>query len=160
MIHALLLAAAVATPGQPALPAIPIGGAFVRSGAVFNAAELARLASATVRAIDHDGSTGEYRGARLADIVHAAGAPVGGAVRGKAARAFVSVSAADGYSAIFTLAELQTKAERCAPILADTRDGRRLGRDVGPLRIVAPCDSTHARWVREVTKLTVIVSPK
>lgn len=118
------------------------------------------LARDTVTAVDHNGSRGVYGGARIADILHAAGVPIGGAVRGPAARAFVRVSAVDGYAAIFTLAELETTQARCAPILAETRNGRPLAPGTGPLRIVAPCDRTHARWVREVTRLTVVVSPK
>src|SRR5450631_1509457 len=45
-----------------------------------------------------------------------------------------------------------------APILAEARDGTPLPSKQGPVQIVAPCDLTHARWVRGVTQLTVIVS--
>jgi hypothetical protein len=59
-------------------------------------------------AVDHDGRSSKYEGIRLADVVRDAGAPVGDAVRGSAARAYILVSAADGYAAFFTLGELDT----------------------------------------------------
>jgi hypothetical protein len=165
MIASLLLSALVAAPssaqlGPSVAGPVPVSGALVRPGVVWDAAAMPGLSRVTVRAIDHDGSSAQYRGARVADIVHAAGVPVGGAVRGAAARAYVRVSATDGYAAIFSLAELQTTQAQCAPILAETRNGWALTAGVGPLRIVAPCDRTHARWVRGVTRLTVIVSAK
>jgi hypothetical protein len=45
------------------------------------------------------------------------------------ARSYVVVRAADGYAAVFSLAELE----------------------IGPFRMLAPCDKTQARWAREVT---------
>jgi hypothetical protein len=160
MIAAMVLAAvSAAAPLLPAAAPVPVSGAFVRPGAAASAAAV-RPAVITVRAIDHNGSRASYRGVRLADLLRARGVPVGGAVRGDAARAYVRVSAYDGYAAIFTLAELQTADSRCAPIVADARNGLRLPPGTGPVRIVAPCDRMHARWVRGVTKLTVIVAPK
>jgi hypothetical protein len=158
MIRGFLLAAVVASPVASPLPVVPIGGAFVRSASALDAAAWARLPHVKTKAVDHDGKVGEYDGVRLADLLKDAGAPVGDAVRGKAARAYVLVSASDGYTAIFTLAELDSVATRCAPLLADARDQLPLSSDTGPVRVVAPCDRTHARWVRGVTKLTVVVA--
>lgn len=159
MIRTLLLVAVIAPPAKLPQPVIPVGGAFVRPAAALDDAVWKRLPHVEAKAADHDGNVGSYGGVRLADLLRDAGAPVGAAVRGKAARAYVLVSAADEYSAIFTLAELQTRDTRCAPLLANSRDRVALRSDDGPIRVVAPCDRTHARWVRGVTKLTVIVTP-
>jgi hypothetical protein len=97
---------------------------------------------------------GTYGGVRLADLVRAAGAPAGD-VRGRAAAAYLAAHGSDGYVAIYSLAELDSTAERCAPILADTRNGVRIGADVGPLRVVAPCDRRASRSVRNVVALTI-----
>jgi hypothetical protein len=91
---------------------------------------------------------------RLADLVRAAGAPAGD-VRGRAAAAYLAVHGSDGYIAIFSLPELDSTVERCAPILADTKGGVRIGADVGPLRVVAPCDRHASRSVRNVVALTI-----
>jgi hypothetical protein len=160
MIASLLLSALVAAPsaavlGPPIPSPVPVSGDLVRTGVVWNAAGMPGLKRVTVQAIDHGGSAAQYGGVRVADILHAAGVPIGDSVRGTAARAYVRVSATDGYAAIFSLAELQTTQAQCAPILAEKRNGW-----AGPLRIVAPCDRTHARWVRGVTQFAVVISPK
>ena len=158
LVRAFVLAGAVASPAATPLTVVPVGGALVRPGTALDAAAWARLPHVRVKAADHDGKVGEFAGVRIADVLHDAGAPVGDAVRGEAARAYVLVSASDGYAAIFTLAELDTAEARCAPILADARDGAPLAGDAGPVRVVAPCDRTHARWVRGITNLTVVVA--
>ncbi len=53
---------------------------------------------------------------------------------------------------------IETSEARCAPLLADARDRSPLPPHVGPVQVVAPCDRTHARWVRAVTELTIVVA--
>jgi hypothetical protein len=38
-------------------------------------------------------------------------------------------------------------------------EARRRARDVGPFRMLAPCDKTRARWVREVTGFSIVTIP-
>ena len=66
------------------------------------------------------------------------------------------VEAADGYKAVFALAELDPAFAVRDIILADKRDGKPLGAKEGPFRIVAPGDKRGARWVRQVTALRLI----
>ncbi|MBD5634300.1 MAG: molybdopterin-dependent oxidoreductase [Candidatus Eremiobacteraeota bacterium] len=163
VVAAMLLATASPVPAQPTVPVqpatVPIAGALVRPGAARDAAARGRLSRESITATDPDKRVSVYEGVRVADVLRDAGASVGDAVRGQVARAYVVVTASDRYSVVFSLAELQTAESRCAPIVADTRDGNPLGVDVGPLRIVAPCDLTHARWVRGVSSLSVVVVP-
>jgi hypothetical protein len=162
MIPPWVLAAALAASPAPAPAAaapVPVTGDLVRPGFAFDAAARAALPRTSVSGTDPDASVATYDGVALADIVHAAGANVGDAVRGSAARAYVVVHASDGYVAVFSLAELRGAETRCTPILADARDGSALAAAVGPLRVVAPCDLTHARWVRGVVSLSVVVVP-
>ncbi len=155
---ALGLAASPVTP-PAAVPAVPITGDLVRAGSVFDAAARSAVPRTSVSGTDPDASVATYDGVALADIVRAAGAKVGDAVRGSAARAYVVVHASDGYVAVFSLAELRGAENRCTPILADARDGMPLAAAVGPLRVVAPCDLTHARWVHGVVSLSIVVVP-
>jgi hypothetical protein len=97
---------------------------------------------------------GTYSGVRLADLVRTTGAPAGD-VRGRAVAAYLAVRGSDGYVAIFSLVELDSTVERCAPILADTKDGVKIGADIGPLRVIAPCDRRASRSVRNVVSLTI-----
>jgi hypothetical protein len=157
-VLAAALAAAPAS-SSAAVPAIPVTGDLVGPGFVFDATGRAALPRTSVSGTDPDASVATYDGVALADIVHAAGANVGDAVRGAAARAYLVVHANDGYVAVFSLAELRGAETRCTPILADARDGSALAATVGPLRVVAPCDLTHARWVRGVVSLSIVVVP-
>jgi hypothetical protein len=157
----VLVAALTASPAPAplALAPVPVTGDLVRPGFVFDAAARAAVPRTSASGTDPDASVATYDGVALADIVHAAGANVGDAVRGSAARAYVAVHGSDGYVAMFSLAELRGAETRCTPILADARDGNALAAAVGPLRVVAPCDLTHARWVRGVVSLSIVVVP-
>ena len=157
MIAGLAIAAVLAASPAPIAPAVvPVTGDFVTAGYTFDSA-MQSAGRVSVDVTDSDKSAATFGGVPLAEVLRAAGASVGDAVRGKAARTIVVVHAADGYSAAFSLAELRTSAGRCAPILATTRDGAPLPSGTGPVRIVAPCDLTHARWVHGVASLSVLV---
>ena len=153
MMRTIVLAAIVAA--APPVR-IPIDGVSVHAGAAVDAAAWAKLSHVSVSAVDHDGHTSVYEGVRLADVIDDAGAPVGDHVRGPAARTFVLVSAQDGYTAVFALGELDTSEARCAPLLAEARDGAPLTAPAGPVQVIAPCDRTHARWVRGVNRLSLV----
>jgi len=104
------------------------------------------------------GTPESTKASEIGDVLRDAGAPVGDGLRGPAARTYVLVSAKDGYSAVFALGEIETSEARCAPLLADARDRSPLPPHVGPVQVVAPCDRTHARWVRAITELTIVVA--
>lgn len=161
MIATVVFAAlvAAASPAPVSLPAVPVTGTLARDRFSFDATARATAPRVAVAATDANRSVATFGGVALAEILREAGAPIGDAVRGPAARAFVIVHATDGYAAVFSLAETQNADARCAPILADTRDGGALDATSGPLRIVAPCDLTHARWVHGVASLEIVVVP-
>ena len=71
------------------------------------------------------------------------------------ARTSLLVQAADGYRAVFSLAELDPALTSNPVLLADTRDGRPPDSVKGPWRVVVVSDKRPARWVRGVTVLTV-----
>jgi len=67
----------------------------------------------------------------------------------------VVATASDGYRAVFALAEFDPGFTDQVILLADKRDGKSLSAREGPLRIIVPSEKRHARWVREVSSLTV-----
>jgi hypothetical protein len=69
------------------------------------------------------------------------------------------VEAADGYRAVFTLAELAPGLGSRDVLLADVEDGHPLSSTVGPWRLVAPGDGAGARSVRQVIALRVRDEP-
>ena len=81
-------------------------------------------------------------------------------LRGTAMATYVVAEGNDGYRVIFSAAELDSGIIDSEVIVADTMDGKPIGQDVGPLRLVAPHEKRPARWVRMLTTITVVHPPK
>src|ERR1700693_1748534 len=99
-------------------------------------AELKAMPRTKVTAKGHDGSTHEYEGVTLVSLLAKAGAPQAGDLRGKNMTLCVVAEASDGYRAAFSLAELDADFAGESVVVADTVDGKDLGTDQGPLRLV------------------------
>lgn len=119
-------------------------------------AELKAMPSETVTAKDHDGTTASYEGVPLHAILSRAGAPQGESLRGEELRLCVLVKAADGYQAVFALAELDPLFTDRQALLAYRRDGVELDAKAGPLRLVIPDEKRQGRWVRQVKELEIV----
>ena len=119
-------------------------------------AELQTMPAAKASVKDHDGSTGSYEGIPLHAILHNAGVPQGESLRGDPLQLCVLVSAADGYKACFTLAELDPLFTDRQVLLAYRRNGSDLDAKTGPLRLVIPDEKRQGRWVRQVTQLEIV----
>ena len=120
---------------------------------------LRRLPRAEVRVADHREAGKEltYAGVPLVEVLRAAGLVLDPGMAGirQTVSASVLVEAADGYRAVFALAELDPALTDRVILLADTRDGQPLGPGEGPLRLVVPGDKRPARAVRQVVMITV-----
>jgi hypothetical protein len=122
----------------------------------FDAAALAKLPQQTIHAEAH-GKSFDCTGPRLIDLLTTVGAASGEALRGKNLAIYVRASAADGYQAVFSLAELDPgMSGEYAPIVTTSCEGHALDAKEGPFRIIAPRDKRPARWVRELTALDVL----
>ncbi|HUD43485.1 MAG TPA: molybdopterin-dependent oxidoreductase [Dokdonella sp.] len=133
---------------------VKIGGE-VAKPLTLDAALLARLPRSKVKAAAH-GVEGEWEGVSLIEMLRAAGAPVGAALRGQDLQLYVRVSAADGYRVVYALAELDPAFRDDGVILADRRDGRPIAGDEGPFRLIAPREARPGRWVRQVIAIDVL----
>jgi hypothetical protein len=120
-----------------------------------SAAEFAKLPHTSVQAEGHDAKLSKFEGVLLADLLRKAGVKFGGEMRGPAVALAVVVGAADGYRAVFGVAELDSAFSDRTILVSDRRDGAPTAASEGPLRIVATGDKRYARWVRQVTTLTV-----
>jgi hypothetical protein len=67
----------------------------------------------------------------------------------------VLVEAADGFQALFSLAELRPELTDRVILLADTKDGQPLRPREGPFRILVCAEKLPARWVCQVKAMTV-----
>ena len=98
-------------------------------------------------------------GPYLIDLLGAVGAPAGEALRGKNLALYVRVSAADGYRAVFALAELDPDLRSDVPIVTASCNGNALDAKDGPFRLVVPGEKRPARWVRQVTAVDLLRAP-
>ena len=120
------------------------------------AADLAKLPRQTVRAADRGQEAASFEGIPLGELARLAGAPLGEAVKhGDPPNWYVVVESKDGYRTLFALAELDPAFQDKGIVLVDRKDGKPLGDDEGPFRIVAPGEKRHARWARQVTGIRV-----
>ena len=122
---------------------------------VLRAADLAGLPRDTARTTFPGGATLTYTGVKLTDVLRRVGVPVD-TLRGPAKVTRVLVEAADGYRALFSLAELSPSFGGRHVLLADQVDGHPLPANEGPWRLAAAGDGDeHGRWVRQVAAIRV-----
>jgi len=143
-----------ATKSAPSSVVLTIGGE-VANPIKLTAGDLAKLPRRSVQAKDHDGKDTAFEGIELAEVLKLAGVKSGEQLRGKELALFLVVEATDGYRAVFALPEVDHAFTDRIILLADRRDGKPLAEKEGPLRIVVPDEKCQARWVRQVTSLTV-----
>jgi hypothetical protein len=117
--------------------------------------DLEAMARETVNVVDEKGNHVAYEGVPVIEIMRRVGAPTGHGIHGKSTTLYLLVSASDGYHAVFALPELDPDFGDRHILLVDRRDGKALASNEGPFRIVAPEDKRHARWVRNVTSLSI-----
>lgn len=124
------------------------------------ATDLAKLPRHTARVKDHNGAEATFEGTPLLEILRLAGVKLGEQLHGKEMTTYVLVKAADDYQVVFALPELDPGFTDRVIFLADHRDGKPLSSEEGPLRIIVPGEKRQARWVRQVTTLTVLHAGK
>ncbi len=128
----------------------------VRTPLFLSAAELKAMARTTVHTGGQGGQlTQVYEGVALAELLQRAGVPQGDDLGGPWLAAYVVAVAADGYRAVFSLAELDAGVGDSQVLVADTLDGAPLAEGLGPFRLVVPGDRRAGRWVRMLKSVTV-----
>jgi len=147
--------AQTASPDSTTAPALLVKGA-VKQELRLTLSDLKSMPRTKVTAKGHDGSTHEYEGVTLGSLLTKAGAPQAGDLRGKSMSLCVVAEGSDGYRAAFSLAELDPDFANESVLVADTADGKDLGPDQGPLRLVVPGDKRQGRWVRVLNSLSIV----
>jgi len=123
------------------------------------AALLQSLPHRTISATDEHGTTAQYSGVALRDILTQQGVPTGHDIHGDVMTRCVVVDAADGYRVVFSLSELDPSFTDRVVLIADSRDGAALPAREGPYRLIVPGDKRDARWARQVTSVDVEDAP-
>ena len=119
-------------------------------------ADLAALPHKQVTVFNaHSKANETYSGVPLADLLSKEGVPVGEAVRGKLFLIGIIAQGTDGYGVLYSLAEVDPAIHTGDVIVADTLDGQKLGKD-GAFKMVSSEDRRPARWVRNLTSVSVV----
>jgi hypothetical protein len=102
-VLALLLCSVTAALAQQAAGSFQIAGD-VKNPLTLSSQQLATMDRATLQVPNGDMQL-TYEGVWLHKLLEAAGAPLGGALRGKVLASYVLVTAEDGYRVVYSLAE-------------------------------------------------------
>lgn len=103
--------------------------------------------------LDAHGVVSKCSGPLLADVAARIGMPMGEALHGGELAHGLIVRAKDGYSVLFSFGELDPGTGNDGAIVATACDGKALGEDVGPYRLVVPGDKRPARAVRNAVSI-------
>ena len=128
----------------------------VTSPLQLKAEDLAKMPREAVSVREQDGTTVQYEGVPLREVLSRAGAPLGKELRAKALTTYILAKAHDGYQVLFALAELDPAFGNETILVADKRDGKPLFGYQGPLRLVCPNDKAGARSVRMLEAVEIV----
>ena len=118
--------------------------------------ELAALPHKSVSVFNaHSKANETYSGVPLADLLSKVGVPLGENVRGKLFMIGVVAEGMDNYRVLYSLAEVDPAIHTGDVIVADTLDGQKLTKD-GAFKMVSSEEKRPARWVRNLTSISVI----
>jgi hypothetical protein len=118
--------------------------------------ELASLPHKPVAVFNaHSKANETYSGVPLADLLSKVGVPLGENVRGKLFMIGVVAEGMDNYRVLYSLAEVDPAIHTGDVIVADTLDGQKLGKD-GAFKMISSEEKRPARWVRNLTSISVI----
>lgn len=144
------------SPQPQVAPAVLVVAGDVSTPLQLKADELSKMHRETVSVAEEDGTTVQYEGVTLRDVLLRAGAPLGKDLRGKALASYVVAKARDGYQVVFGLAEVDASFANETILIADKRDGKPLFGYQGPFRLVCPSDKAGARSVRMLETLELV----
>jgi len=128
------------------------------SSLVLDAAALAALPRVQGETLDH-GNALRYEGIALREVLRIAEAGPVDSLRGAALRRLLVLEGRDGYRIVLTLAELDVTLGATQVIVVERENGRALDEERGPLRIIVVGDSRASRWVRQISRITLVDFP-
>ena len=121
--------------------------------------ELEALPQDTIHASAHGGPVQTFIGPELGAVLALGGVHLD-SLRGKAMAQYVVIEARDQYRAVLAIAELTPDFTTRHVILARLTDGKPIGADYGPWRLIVEGDLRPARWVRQVSAIRLRTAAK
>ena len=105
--------------------------------------------------LNFQGGRQSCEGVLLTAVLASLGAPSHESLRGGEMTRTVTARARDGYAVTFSLGELDETLGNKQVIIADTCDGKPLGPEFGPYRLVVPGDSRPGRSVFQLATIEI-----
>jgi len=119
-------------------------------------AELQSLPQKTVTVHNaHTKMEESYTGVALSDLLAKYGAALDKAGQKRILHSYVKVEGTDHYSVLYSAAEIENAIHNGDVIVATSLGGKGLGDD-GEIKLVATGDKKPMRWVRNLTKITLV----
>jgi hypothetical protein len=163
LLLAFLPAVGLAADVAP-IPSLRVEGALPKTGTL-GQAELEKLGPTTVAWTSH-GQTHQVTGVRVDKVLLHFGftpGPMGKDVpvkeKVKGYREVLVAIARDGFQAVFSCAEVMEGMGATAAFIVWQVDGKPLGPEVGPMRLVVTTDGEPARSIRMLDSLRVLDVP-
>ncbi len=121
----------------------------------YSAAELKAMPHKTVAVYNEHAKANEsYSGVPLTELLAKAGAPTGEKLRGKGFLLYVVAEGTDHYKVVYSIDETDPANHAGDIIVADTLNGEAIAAD-GAFKLVSSEDKRPARWVRNLSAITV-----
>jgi hypothetical protein len=121
----------------------------------YTLADLKAMPHKTVSVMnEHTKANETYTGVPVIDLLSRAGTPTGEKLRGKAFLQYVVAEGTDHYRVVFSIDETDPANHTGDVIVADTLNGAELTAD-GALKLVSSEDKRPARWVKNLSAITV-----
>jgi hypothetical protein len=122
-------------------------------------ADLDKWAHDKVTLPNEDGTKTTFVGVGLRAILDKLAVPTDRKLRRDALQQIVIVTARDGYSVPFTVAELDPAFGNLRAVLAYRKEGGDMFQYQGPFRLICPTDKAGARSIRMVQSIRVVTMP-
>ncbi|HEY4219769.1 MAG TPA: hypothetical protein VGO62_00470 [Myxococcota bacterium] len=151
IVSALVFALAVTAADPAPAAATPVVTLVINgASAAVDDKEWSALAHVNARGTEKDGSEHVFAGVALDVLLAKHGVPLGGDVlKGKLLAGVIIVEGEDGYRVAFGIGDVDSATSGRTMILANQRDGA-----AHPLQLVIPGDKRHARWCRQVVRIS------
>lgn len=121
----------------------------------FTSSDLQEMPQTMLKIGGEDGLPHTYSGVEIQFLLSKAGVSFSKENRKQNLNSYMHMKAADGYSVIYALTEVDSALSTKQMILALMKDEKALPQNVGPFQIIATGEKKHARMIRMVTEIDV-----
>jgi hypothetical protein len=141
---------------KPSVPSTSLTVSVDGKPVSFTLAELQAMPQRTLKVFNaHTKMDESYSGVGVSDLLAKYGVTTEGGGAKRVYRSYVKAEGTDHYWVIYSASELEPSLHATDAIVALSADGKPLGED-GAFKLVTGSEKKPARWVRNLTALTLV----